>query len=77
MKKIRISVRQLVEFILRSGDIDNRRYVNTADAMLQGARIHRRIQGSQGTDYTSEVPLVIEIDCGYYVIEVSGRADGK
>jgi len=76
VKKIRISVRQLVEFILRSGDIDNRRYVNTADAMLQGARIHRRIQGSQGTDYTSEVPLVIEIDCGYYVIEVSGRADG-
>ena len=73
---VEISVRHLVEFILRSGDIDNRRHVNAADAMLEGARIHRRIQGEQGSDYYSEVPLSININCDFYDITVSGRADG-
>ena len=76
MKKTEISVRRLVEFILRSGDIDNRTYSNYPDAMLQGARIHRKIQGSQGTDYSPEVPLSINIDCGSFELELSGRADG-
>ena len=39
---IRISVRNLVEFILREGDIDNRITGSMdKDAMLQGGRIHR------------------------------------
>ncbi|MBR5376320.1 MAG: ATP-dependent DNA helicase [Lachnospiraceae bacterium] len=73
---VEISVRRLVEFILRSGDIDNRRHANITDAMLEGARIHRRIQGRQGGDYVSEVPLSININCDFYDITVSGRADG-
>lgn len=36
-RSIRISVRNLVEFVLRSGDIDNRRSGNAQkDAMLAG-----------------------------------------
>lgn len=73
---VEISVRHLVEFILRSGDIDNRRHVNAADAMLEGTRIHRRIQGEQGSDYYPEVSLSINIDCDFCDIAVSGRADG-
>ncbi|MCR5650101.1 MAG: ATP-dependent DNA helicase [Lachnospiraceae bacterium] len=73
---IEISVRHLVEFILRGGDIDNRRHVNITDAMLEGARVHRKIQGNQGSDYVSEVPLSININCDFYDITVSGRADG-
>ena len=73
---VEISVRHLVEFILRGGDIDNRRHANAADAMLEGARIHRKIQGEQGSDYYSEVPLNINIDCNFYNIALSGRADG-
>ena len=39
---IKISVRNLVEFILRSGDIDNRiGFSMRADAMQEGGRIHR------------------------------------
>ena len=42
---IRISVRNLVEFILREGDIDNRMAGSMErDAMQQGSRIHRKIQ---------------------------------
>lgn len=55
---IRISVRNLVEFIYRSGDIDNRvAGVSEIDAMQAGSRIHRKIQKSMGPTYRSEVPL--------------------
>ena len=46
---IRISVRNLVEFILRSGDLDNRRGSRAdKDAMLMGGKIHRKIQRRMG-----------------------------
>ena len=44
-KQVRISVRALVEFVLRSGDIDNRRSgAAQKDAMAAGTRIHKKIQ---------------------------------
>ena len=43
---LKISVRNLVEFILRSGDIDNRTVSGAdKDAMQEGARLHKKIQG--------------------------------
>lgn len=45
---IHISVRNLVEFILRSGDIDNRKAVAPENAMQEGSRIHRMIQRRMG-----------------------------
>ena len=43
--QLHISVRNLVEFIFREGDIDNRAgKIQSADAMLEGTRIHRKIQ---------------------------------
>lgn len=45
-QNIKISVRNLVEFILRSGDIDNRKSrVMQAEAMQEGSRVHRRYSG--------------------------------
>ena len=55
--RISVSVRELVEFILRSGDIDQRRRSVRADAMLEGGRIHRMLQKREGPDYRAEVPL--------------------
>lgn len=49
--EIRISVRGLVEFILRSGNIDNRRTVASDNAMQEGGRIHRMIQRRMGPEY--------------------------
>ena len=60
---IRISVRNLVEFILRSGDIDNRAAGADKDAMLLGGKIHRKIQRSMGADYQAEVSLKMKILC--------------
>lgn len=74
---IRISVRNLVEFILREGDIDNRISGGMdRDAMLMGSRIHRKIQRRMGSDYHAEVPLKKEVVFDGFHILVEGRADG-
>lgn len=76
-KTVRISVRELVEFILKEGDIDNRISGGMdREAMLQGGRIHRKIQRRMGADYHAEVPLKISIPCEDFVIRLEGRADG-
>ena len=73
---VRISVRTLVEFILRSGDIDNRMGQMDKDAMLLGAKMHRKIQRSMGAGYHPEVSLRFQIPCKGFVLEIEGRADG-
>lgn len=74
---IRISVRSLVEFILREGDIDNRVSGSMEkDAMLLGGKIHCKIQSRMGTNYTAEVPLKIQMPCDGFVLQIEGRADG-
>lgn len=74
---IKISVRNLVEFILREGDIDQRRgQVSEKDAMEAGSRIHRKIQKSMGSFYRSEVPLALELPMPRFILRIEGRADG-
>lgn len=74
--EIRISVRGLVEFILREGDIDNRRQGAPDNAMLEGGRIHRMIQRRMGDEYQAEVSLRYTHPTENYVLIVEGRADG-
>lgn len=73
---IHISVRNLVEFILRTGDIDNRKAVAPENAMQEGSRIHRMLQRRMGADYHAEVPLQYICDTEHYRILIDGRADG-
>ena len=74
--EIKVSVRNLVEFILRSGDIDNRRAVMSDNAMAEGSRIHRMIQRRMGADYHAEVVLRYAYEEDKCTIIVEGRADG-
>lgn len=72
----KIGIRQLVEFVLRSGDlIETKNSQNTA---ANGARIHRRLQKQRSKDdnYESEVYLksIVTMNGTDYLI--SGRADG-
>lgn len=77
MEQIKISVRNLVEFVLRSGDIDNRRGKSgQKEAMQEGSRIHRKIQRRMGASYQPEVPLKIELQKEKYQLLIEGRADG-
>lgn len=54
---VRLSVRNLAEFLLKTGDIDNRRRAKEKDAMQEGTRIHKKIQKSMGASYQPEVFL--------------------
>ena len=74
--EVHISVRNLVEFILRSGDIDNRRTAGADNAMQEGSRIHRMIQRRMGADYQAEVSLKYRYHTEKYSVVIEGRADG-
>lgn len=74
MENIVLSVHQLVDFLLRKGDIDSR--VFNADTMQEGTRIHLRYQSIQDGNYQSEVPLEASIDYEDYHFILQGRADG-
>ena len=74
---IQISVRNLVEFILRSGNLDNRRsFAADKEAMLKGSKIHRKIQKQMKASYRAEVPLGWDQEYDEFIIRVEGRADG-
>ena len=74
---IKISVRNLVEFVMRSGDLDNRRTAGAEkDAMQAGSRIHRKIQRRMGANYQAEVSMKHVVDEGEFQIAIEGRADG-
>ncbi|MBR5738918.1 MAG: ATP-dependent DNA helicase, partial [Lachnospiraceae bacterium] len=77
-----LSVRELVEWVIREGDIDNR-YAGPAreDAMLLGANAHRRLQKAAGGDYRAEVPVSYTAELLLdgkepFFLTVDGRADG-
>ena len=75
--QIRISVRNLVEFVMRSGDLDNRRTAGAKkEAMQAGSRLHRKIQKRMGASYRSEVMLRYQVQEDMFDILVEGRADG-
>ena len=47
--EVMVSVRQLVEFILRSGDIDaSAGSLAEIDAMQKGSRMHKKLQKAAG-----------------------------
>jgi DNA excision repair protein ERCC-2 len=74
VKQTKISVRNLVEFILRRGSIDNRK--KSSHTALEGAKIHRRLQKEAGEEYQKEVYLKTEVDLEELTLIVEGRADG-
>lgn len=75
--QVRISVRNLVEFILRSGDLDNRTNAKgQTKAMLEGGRVHRKLQKQMKGDYKAEVFLSLSLPLEGFELLLEGRADG-
>ena len=74
MKDIVLSVHGLVDFLLRSGNIDNRIFNNAS--MAEGTRIHLRYQQIQNNNYISEEELSCEVIVDDFRFLLSGRADG-
>ena len=73
---VRISVRKLVEFILRNGDLVSGSGTSDKEAMLKGSRLHRKIQKQMGSHYQPEVSLKKDTEYADLILRVEGRADG-
>ena len=74
MPAFRLPVRQLVEFLLRTGSIDSR--FTGFDRANEGARIHRKLQKAAGEGYAAEVFLSGEREAAGIPFTIEGRADG-
>lgn len=72
--EVNLSVHDLVDFVLRQGDIDSRTF--NQETMQEGTRIHLRYQSIQQGNYESEVELKGTIDYKEYRFNLKGRADG-
>lgn len=78
---IKISVRNLVEFVLRAGDLDMR-FTGMSRA-LEGTMIHQKLQksnkktyGEENKEYMSEVFLSHSFEHEGFEFVLEGRADG-
>lgn len=72
-----LPVRQLVEFLLHTGSIDNR--FTGFDRALEGARLHRKLQKeavAAHPDYAAEVSLRHTLTAAEVEYTIEGRADG-
>jgi len=74
IKPIKISVRKIVEFILREGNIDSRYF--DASAMYSGTAAHKKIQSQMSAQYKKEISLSYETIIDTIPIIIQGRADG-
>ncbi|MGE5631310.1 MAG: hypothetical protein ACM3TR_09475 [Caulobacteraceae bacterium] len=79
--EIRISVRELVEFAYRSGDLDSR-FTGMSRA-LEGAKLHRKLQSlnsekavNEGERYQKEISISYGTDYKGLFFLISGRIDG-
>lgn len=74
MNDIKISVRNLVEFVLRSGDLDTS--FRSMSRAVEGTRAHQKVQKSKGENYEAEVMLRHNFEYKGFTFKIEGRADG-
>ena len=73
IKEIKIPVRELVEFVMRRGDIDSD--CRGSSRAVEGTRIHKKIQKTIGENSAIEVSLSLSMQYKGFDITVEGRAD--
>ena len=71
---IQVSVRNMIEFLLRSGDIAAG--IASPQLLLQGTLAHRRVQAAAEEGYVSEVRLSCQLEFDKFILLVEGIADG-
>lgn len=74
MESIQIGVRDLISFVMRSGDIDTAYRSNRR--LLEGIRVHQKIQSAYGAGFEKEVFFRDCTEYGGILFVVEGRADG-
>lgn len=70
----KVSVQRLVEFVLRSGHLQEG--TPGVSRALEGVKAHKKVQKSRPEGYRAEVPLTFLIETDRMTLEIGGRADG-
>lgn len=71
-----VQVRELVEFVLRKGNLGGNREFLGRGRALAGTRGHQKIQKSRPADYQKEVPVDYGIERERFILRIRGRIDG-
>ncbi|HAQ41917.1 MAG TPA: ATP-dependent helicase [Clostridiales bacterium] len=74
MDNIKLSVRELVEFVYKSGDINSK--AASAARALEGIKAHKFLQSQMGESYKKEFYLKREFELNDILFIIEGRADG-
>ncbi|MGN7940358.1 ATP-dependent DNA helicase [Virgibacillus sp. 6R] len=74
LPEVKISVRALVEYVYRSGSIDNK--FRTATTLTEGTKAHKVIQSTYQETDQKEVFLKTELEYKEMIFIVEGRCDG-
>ena len=72
-----VSVRDLVEFVLRRGDLGGEREFVGSDRALAGIRGHQKIQRSRPTGYFTELPVEHRVEIDEFTLLSHGIAPGS
>ena len=71
-----VFVRDLVEFVLREGDLGGAREFVGSDRALAGIRGHQKIQRSRPSGYLTELPVEYRVETEEFTLHIRGRIDG-
>lgn len=71
-----VSVRELVEFVLRTGDLAGDREFSGPSRALEGTRGHQQVQRTRAGEYKAEVSVSHQFEKPGFVLQLRGRIDG-
>ena len=74
MESIKLSVRELVEFIYKSGDLNFKSM--RPERAMDGIKAHKLLQSKMDDNYQKEVFLKYEFEYNNILFTIEGRADG-
>lgn len=74
LENIKISVRNLVEFVLRSGDLSSGQF--SPKRALEGIKAHQHLQSIKGRYIDKEVSVKLSYTYNDNLFDLSGRIDG-
>lgn len=74
INKISVSVRDLIEFILRSGDLVSS--FSGSNRNIEAIKVHQKIQKGSGDNYNREVTISHTVIKDNISLEINGRIDG-
>ena len=74
--QFQVSVRDLVEFALRTGDLAGGGDFVGPNRALAGTRGHQRLQRSRPAGYEKEVRVSHDMETDEFILRIQGRIDG-